>query len=175
MISSQEVEKAILEAGCYYTGTFTFADRAPATNKLDLEILESFPKQLKTVRRALAQHPILKEADVLLVVPRGAQRLFGEYLSKQLRVPLARLVKLGNRYEFAYATPQDQALAIAAEHPRIVEDVVTTLGSVAGVARLLDWQKQDVQSLAVWRRGEVDEQHRQYVKDHYIVEKIIPR
>ncbi len=175
-MSNREVEQAILSAGCLKRGKFILASGVRANLKLDLEELLAYPNQLQIVMAALAAHPVLAIADVIMAVPEGAQRLFGESLSKKLGVPLAELRRIqgGSRYDFKFATGNDKKLALAAKHPRIIEDVVTTLGSVAAVARLLDWRKQDVQALAIWRRGAIDPKYARYMKASYLIEKPLP-
>ena len=50
--------------------------------------------------------------------------------------------------------------------------MVTTLSSIAGAAKLFD-PTQQIHSLAIWRRGEVKEEYRGVIQDHYLIEEPI--
>ncbi|MBI4101089.1 hypothetical protein HY441_01280 [Candidatus Microgenomates bacterium] len=174
---SRIVAQAVLDAGCLLEGEFIFASGIRAKYRLDMERLLNNPGKLAIVRTCLVNHPALAPADVLLAVPEGAQKLFGNFLSKALQIPLARLERpplARSRYEFRFVSGEDAMLARQADHPRIVEDVVTTLGSVAGVVNLLDPDQQNIEAVIVWRRGEVNSAYSNGFRQHYLVEQHIP-
>lgn len=177
LYAEEHVKRAVRDAGCFVRGHFRFASETDATHKIDMSILKDHPEQLGMVRRFLATHETFYAADVILAVPDGAQDLFAQYLSNELHIPWAQLEKVphGTRYEFCFKTDEDRTMALQAQHPRIIEDVVTTLGSVAGVVGLLEPDRQEVQSLAVWRRGVVNPAYRVGLSaDHYLVEEEVP-
>jgi len=143
--------------------------------KLEMDTLWEHPAELAVILDLLATPLDAPPADVILGVPEGGQRL-AEVIAKKTGIPLIRLERIpgGAKQDFRFTTPTDQRRALSAKSPRIYEDVVTTLSSVAGVVKLLDPAHQDIHAVAIWRRGQVKEQYAVGVKDHYLVEEILP-
>jgi len=168
------IEQAINRAQVLETGHFIFADGDHATLKLEMDHLWEHPAELATVLAALARADGLPPADVILGAPTGGQRL-AEAVAELTGLPLARLERVpgGAKQDFRFVSAADRQLALAARSPRIYEDVVTTLSSVAGVVKLLEPRRQAVRSLAVWRRGQVKPAYRAGLADHYLVEQPI--
>lgn len=164
--------QAVIGANAFETGHFIFADGEHAVTKIEMDNLWDHPAKLETVLKLLAAANGLPAADVILGVPTGGQRL-AEAIASLTGLPLARLERIpgGAKQDFRFASPADQTLALGAKSPRIYEDVVSTLSSIAGVARLLDPGRQDIHSLAIWRRGRVREHYRRGIADHYLVEE----
>jgi hypothetical protein len=123
----------------------------------------------------MASHPVLQEADLITYAPNG-MRDAAIILAFELRKPVAhaRKHRRGDRITVTPASDEDRELMWSALRPRIVEDVVTTLGTVAAVAGIFDPVSQDIASLAYLRRGRVDPANRQNLVDHYLVERDIP-
>jgi len=173
--AAEEVWEAMLSAGVFVAGEFVFASGVEATLKADAENLYKHPRQLEVVLGQYATFPCIKEADVLLYVPDGS-RQFMNMLGEGLGVPVAQAIRTPgskSRYDFMFETKADEALALAAERPRIGEDVVTTLGSVAGMRSLLK-PDQDVHSLAMLLRGDINTAYQVGLVDHYLVRRRIP-
>jgi hypothetical protein len=72
-----------------------------------------------------------------------------------------------------FASAEDETLALEAEAPVIGEDIVTTLGSVAGMRKLLR-PEQTVHSLAMLLRGTVNPTYQAGLVDHYLLVREIP-
>lgn len=118
----------------------------------------------------------LPRADVLLGVPTGGQRL-GIVLSEKswIDLPVARLERIpgGAKQDFRFVSKNDRELALDSNHVLIVEDVVSTLSSVAGVIRHLDPGRQEIHAISVWRRGYTKEKYARGLTPHYLVEELI--
>jgi hypothetical protein len=102
-------------------------------------------------------------------------RQFTTILGQEIDKPVAhveRVVTGMSRYQFTFANPGDRDMARHAQHPRITEDVVTTLGSVAGVRDLL-LSSQEVHSVAILLRGEVRPFFQEHLTSHYLLERSI--
>jgi hypothetical protein len=130
---------------------------------------------LQTVLGHFAMFPCIANADVLLYVPNG-MRQFITILGQELSIPVAhtrRKPGATTKYDFMFSSKQDKDLALAAKRPRIGEDVITTLGSVAGLRSLLG-SEQDVHSLGILLRGEVRPEYQRGLSDHYLLKKFIP-
>lgn len=166
--------QAVITADAFEKGHFIFADGEHAVTKIEMDHLWDHPRELETVLELLAEAKGLPPADVILGVPTGGQRL-AEALAVREGLALSKLERIpgGAKQDFRFVSPTDQALAISAKAPRIYEDVVSTLSSIAGVVRLLDPTRQDIHSLAIWRRGQVRAHYRQGVTDHYLVEEAV--
>jgi orotate phosphoribosyltransferase len=172
-MKTSHTKQAVIVAGVLQEGHFVFADGDHATQKLEMDNLWDHPAQLRVVVQALADADGLPLADVLLGVPTGGQRL-ADAVGEMSGLPVVQLERVsgGAKQDFRYVSSKDKELALSARAPRIIEDVVTTLSSVAGVVRLLHTE-QDIQSLAIWRRGEVKPQYQRGVSDYYLVEEPI--
>jgi hypothetical protein len=173
--AAEETWEALLSAGVFVEGDFTFASGIHATLKADAERLYSHPKQLQVIIGHFAAFPCVEAADVLLYVPKG-MRKFMTRLGNELGKPVAgakRRPGSTSKYDFVFKSPADQELALSAELPVIGEDVVTTLGSVAGIRALLK-PEQNVHSLAMLLRGTVNPGHQTGLTDHYLLEREIP-
>lgn len=179
MNSSQKTAKqAVLDAGVLTKGHFVFADGSHADIKLEMDNLWNSPDNLDTILDLLAQAEGLPVADVVLGVPMGGQLLAEELVrSSRVNAPIAMLERVpgGKKQDFRFVSKEDEQLAIQANYVIIYEDVVTTLSSIAGVVKLLNPLKQDIYSLAIWRRGDVKSKYKEGVKDHYLVEEILPQ
>ena len=159
--AATETWEAMLRAGVFIEGNFTFASGLHATLKADTEKLYEHPKELAVVMGHFAIFPHVQNADVLLYVPDG-MRQFVTQRSGAV-----------SKYDFIFETPEDQKLARSAETPLIGEDIVTTLGSVAALRRLLP-PEQSVHSLAMLLRGSVKPEYRTALEDHYLLTREIP-
>ncbi len=177
--STKKIAKqAVLDAGVLTKGHFVFADGSHADIKLEMDNLWSSPKNLNTILDLLAQAKRLPSADVILGVPRGGQLLAEELVkSGRVKAPIAKLERVpgGQKQDFRFVSKEDEQLAKQADTIIIYEDVVTTLSSIAGVVRLLSPLKQDIYSMAIWRRGEVKPKYQEGVSDHYLVEEMMPQ
>lgn len=167
----------ILSTDVWQEGHFIFADGDHGFVKLEMDRLWEHPIILEIILQSLARAEGLPEADVILGVPSGGQRLaeaiVERYISDRPLVKLER-VPNGARQDYRFCTEADRLLAQSSKSPRIVEDVVSTLSSIAGVVKLLDPENQDIHSLAVWRRGKVRKIYGVGVTDHYLVEEEVP-
>jgi orotate phosphoribosyltransferase len=169
-----DAREAVVRSGVLMEGHFIFANGDHATTKLEMDNLWDHEAHLETVLNLLAEAKGLPPADVIVGVPTGGQRLAVElHNRKLLTIPLIRLERIpgGTKQDFHFCTEEDKCLAAAARSVRIYEDVVTTLSSVAGVARLFDDTRQDIHMLAIWRRGDPQEAYRRGITDHYLIEE----
>lgn len=172
----EEVWEALLSAGAFIAGDFTFASGRKASLKINAEVLYEKPRQYAVVLGHVATFPCIEEADVLLYVPNGMRQLTTR-LGQELDKPVAhskRVAGSKSRYDFQFASDEDRALALGATRVRILEDVVSTLGSVAGMGRLLEPERQEIHSLAYLRRGTVNPVYREGLTDHYLMEREVP-
>lgn len=173
--AAEETWQAMLRADVFTEGNFTFASGINATLKVDAEKLYDHPRELAVIMGHFALHPSVQNADVLLYVPNGMKK-FTVLLGDRLGKPVAHTMRnsaSSSRYDFRYMTSQDERLARTARTPLITEDIVTTLGSVAGVRRLLR-PEQRVFSLAILLRGAVNRQYQEGIEDHYLLTREIP-
>ncbi len=155
-------------------GHFVFAAGDHAVRKLDADYLWEHPEPLAVVLAGLARADGLPPADVLLGVPRGGQYLADRLGGPEwLGLPVVQLERVpgGAKQDFRFASEADRELALDAKSPRIYEDIVTTLSSVAGVVRLLEPERQDIHALAIWRRGELRPEYASGVTPHFLVEE----
>ena len=84
--AATETWEAMLRAGVFIEGNFTFASGLHATLKADTEKLYEHPKELAVVMGHFAIFPHVQNADVLLYVPDG-MRQFVTQLGKELQKP----------------------------------------------------------------------------------------
>ena len=169
----ESAKQAVVQAGVFEQGHFVFADGEHATTKIEMDHLWDHAAPLQAILALLARADGLPPADVILGVPRGGQRLADALgAPKYTGLPVVKLERVpgGDKRDFRFVSDADRQLALTAKSPRIYEDVVSTLSSIAGVVRLLDPSRQDVHSLAIWRRGRVREHYRHGVTDHYLIE-----
>ena len=175
-MNHQAAKMAVLNAQAFVDGHFVFADGEHAAVKIDMDHLWDHPAELRVVLNLLSKADGLPPADVILGVPTGGQRL-AEALAHPdyTGLPIDRLERVpgGEKRAFRFASHEDRRLALTAKSPRIYEDVVSTLSSVAGVVRLLKPSRQDIQALAIWRRGRVLEKYRQGITTHFLVEEAV--
>ena len=167
--------EALLRAGVFVEGNYTFASGQQATLKADAERLYARPKELAVILGRFATFPCIQDADVLLYVPDGMKQ-FMSTLGQELGKPViaaARKPGAASKYDFVFQSAGDEYLAHAAEAPVIGEDVVTTLGSVAAMRRLLR-PEQSVHSLAILLRGAVNPAYQAGLTDHYLLTREIP-
>jgi hypothetical protein len=175
--SSEDLKKIVLEANVIEEGHFIFANGNHGLVKVEINHLWEHPSALAAIMEHLAAAEGLPKADLILGVPTGGMRIAEVLTEKYLKgIPLARLERIpgGSKQDFRFCTDHDRNLALSARWPCIYEDVVTSLSSVAGVVRLLNPSVQDIHSLAIWRRGVVDDRYRIGVTDHYLIEEVIP-
>lgn len=178
--AAEEVWEALLLAGAMRVAPkedpFIFASGLRATLKVNAEALDNKPRQQAVVLGHVATFPCVKDADVLLYVPEGMRNftnILGKEMGKQV-VQAARIPESASRYDFRYKTAEDEEMAVTAEHPTLLEDVVTTLGSVAGMVKIMSPENQDIHSLAFLLRGTVNPEYQIGLTDHYLVERKIP-
>lgn len=166
---------AYVDADCIVEGRFKFASfehpEDIATVKIDAEALyrEGNERQLGIVLGAVAGHPCIQAADILTYVPKGQKKfthLLGGLTDKDV-VDVERSPRSKSRYDFRFATEEGKEQAQSAQRPVICEDIVSTLGSVAGV-RGLFLPDQDVHSVAQLLRGEVNPDYQEGLADHYL-------
>lgn len=172
---ADETWQALVEVDAFVEGLFILASGVEATLKVDAERLYNHPRQLKVVMRHFATFPCVTDADVLLYVPDG-MRDFVTALAVSLDKPIAHTKRrpgATTKYDFEFASPDDEELACAARKSWIGEDVVSTLGSIAALRALLP-PDQDVHSLAILRRGVTRPSYRKGLTDHYLLERTIP-
>lgn len=174
------VWEAQVRAGCFVEGRWNFASlnaESRDTVKFDGEVLyrDGNERHLGTVLSAVAGHPCIKEADVLLYVPDGMRKfvnLLGGWMGV-LVSQVERTPKSASRYDFRFPCEADKITAHTAVNPRIVEDVVSTLGSVAGVRRLL-LPGQNVHAVSYLLRGSVNPDYESGLSYHTLVRRDIP-
>lgn len=174
-VAAEQTWQALLGAGVFVEGDFTFASGLQATIKVDAERLYSHPEQLDVILGYFATFPCVRVADALLYVPNG-MRKFVTLLGDELGIPVVATNKkpgATSKYEFVFASEADAVLATSAQRPVICEDVVTTLGSVAGIRALLR-PKQDVHSLTILLRGTALPEYKVGLTDHYLLQREIP-
>jgi hypothetical protein len=170
-----ETWEAMLSAGVFTEGNFIFASGLHATLKADAEKLYEHPRELAVIMGHFAVFPAIQNADVLLYVPDGMKQ-FMTNLGKELQKPVVDAIRrpgATSKYDFVFKTSEDQELALSAKTPLIGEDIVTTLGSVAALRRLLA-PEQPVHSLAMLLRGTVKPEYRTGLVDHYLLIREIP-
>lgn len=173
--AAEETWEALLSADVFVEGNFVFASGIHATLKADAERLYSHPKQLAVILGHFAAYPCVQDADALLYVPDGMRQfvtILGQELDKPV-VGVRRKPGATSKYNFVFESAADQEIAHAAKAPVIGEDIVTTLGSVAGVRNLLR-PEQSVHSLAILLRGNVNPIHQTSLVDHYLLTREIP-
>ena len=173
--TAEETWEALLSAGVFVEGNFVFASGLRATLKADAERLYSHPKQLSIILGHFAAYPCVQDADTLLYVPDGMRQfvtILGQELDKPV-VGVRRKPGATSKYDFVFESAGDKEMAHAAKAPVIGEDIVTTLGSVAGVRNLLR-PEQSVHSLAILLRGNVDPVCQTSLTDHYLLVREIP-
>jgi len=132
------------------------------------------PLELDIVLKALAAAK-LPQAEAILGVPTGGSRLADALVDRGLiNLPIINLERVpgGKKQDFRFAAKADEELASRVSKIRIYEDVVSTLSSVAGAAKL--FPNHQVHSLAIWRRGKVKKKYQNGIADYYLVEKYIP-
>jgi len=179
------VRQAIMDARVLMGGHFVLANGEHTTLKLEMDNLWQHPKQLELVLDRMTHLSTSLEVKtmsgsyfgVVLGVPTGGQRLAEELVrSGRVKVPLARLERVpgGRKQDFRFVSEEDEQLAKNANKILIYEDVVTSGSSVAGVVRLLDPPRQEIHTLAVWRRGKIKAEFRVGITEHYLVEEEIP-
>jgi len=170
--------KCLIEsAGVVEKGHFVLADGGHALRRLEMDRLWEHPKLLASVLDLLGTATGLPEADLIVGVPTGGQRLALELArTGRVQVPVIELERVpgGAKQDFRFLSEADAEQVRTVRSVRIYEDVVTTLSSIAGVVRLLDPNRQDIHSLAIWRRGEVKPAYKLGVQDHYLHEELIP-
>jgi orotate phosphoribosyltransferase len=174
--SPEALKKIVLEANVIETGHFIFANGNHALVKVEMDRLWEHPNALAIILEHLAQAQGLPPADVVLGVPTGGMRIAEKLSETYLNgLPLSRLERIpdGTKQDFRFCSDYDREVALSANSPRIYEDVVTSFSSVAGVVRLLNPREQDIHSLAIWRRGRVNDTFRSGVTDHYLIEEVI--
>lgn len=182
-ISTAELREAIVDAGVWQEGHFVFANGGHSTVKLKMDRLKNSPEAFQKALLMLAQmdgeddEDAESKPDVVLGVPRGGQELAEGLVERGLlRVPWARLERVpgGERRDFRFRSVPDRERALDAQRVYIYEDVVTTFSSIAGVVRLLEPDRQDIQARAIWRRGTVHDKYRGAVRDRYLIEEELP-
>jgi len=174
-LAAEETWEALLSAGAFIEGEFTFASGLRATIKTDAETLYDDPRQLDVVLGHFAAFPCVQDADALLYVPDG-MRQFVTLLGKEMNKPVIDAVRTPgatSKYDFMFQTPEDEERALAARVPVIGEDIVSTLGSVAAMRKLLS-PDQPVHSLSILLRDTVDPAYQAGLTDHYLVTREIP-
>lgn len=179
---ANDVWRLLLHSGAFIErpddDPFEFASGELATLKVDAEVLEHRTEARERIMGYVAAYPCIAEADVLLYVPEGMQK-FTTDLGAKLDIPVAHMQRDPKegalRYDFVFSSPEDRELGLGASQPRILEDVVTTLGSVASVASHLNPDQQDIHSLAFLLRGQVNPEHRaRLAADHYLAKRSVP-
>ena len=167
--------ESMLSSKMFIEGNFNFTSGITATLKADSNELFKHPKETKIILGKFATFPCLLEADVLMYVPEGMKD-FTVILGREINKPVVHTKKnlsSGIKYDFEFLSEADHELAESAEKLFICEDVVTTLGSIAGVRQLLR-PEQDVHSLAMLLRGEVDTIYQDGLTEHYLFIREIP-
>lgn len=170
-----EVWDLLVRANVFIRGEFLFASGVKASLKVDMEKIYSNDDVYQRLLKIFANHEAVRRSDVLLYVPNGMKR-FTHDLSKLIAKPVVNLKRANqgtDRYSFDFCSATDKLLAMSSIQPLICEDVVTTLGSVAGVRRLLN-NSQQVTSLAILLRGEVEPSYKKGVDDFYLLQRWIP-
>jgi hypothetical protein len=181
--AAEDMWEALRSADAFVQGTHRFAAGQSATLKVEAERLYNHPKQLAIVMGHFAAHPFVKAADVLVYVPKGTKRFITE-LGKELGKPVAHTIRNPSapphdRYNFTYQSLADKELLLAAKNPFVGEDVISTLGSVAGVGKLFR-PEQQIHALGMLLRGTVNPMYRlgsdgnQRIFDDYLLERFIP-
>ncbi|MFS8158596.1 MAG: hypothetical protein ACMG6E_00010 [Candidatus Roizmanbacteria bacterium] len=176
MLDQGKIKSAILSSGVLQKGHFVFADGNHALIKLEMDSLWDFPENLDIILSALATVEGLPKADMILGVPTGGQRLAQEIGKRFLDIPVILLERIPgmSKQDFRFVSEKDEKLALNSQSIRIYEDVVTTLRSIAGVVKLLDPKRQDICSLAIWKRGETKKKYQKGVTDHYLIKEYLP-
>lgn len=172
----EEIRDAIVRAGVLTDGHFVFVDGDHALLKVEMDKLWEHDAELSLVLEALAHKQGLTKPDAILGVPRGGQKIAEALVARGLTtVPLIHIERVpgGAKRDFQFCSEADRVLAENAKNILIYEDVVSTLSSIAGVVKILNPEKQHLESLAIWRRGEPKEKYRVGVTDFYLVEESV--
>jgi hypothetical protein len=174
--AAEETWDALLSAGALKGGQHILANGDPATIKVDAEVLDKKPPQRAIIIGHVATFPCVKNAQVLLYVPDGMKNFTNE-LGEKLHKPVAQARRPENamsRYEFEFISGRDRDLALSAEELELFEDIVSTLGSVAGMVEHLDPRRQNIHTLAFLLRGTVNPDYQKGITDHYLAKRAIP-
>lgn len=172
--AAEDTWEALLSADAFVPGLYRFKSINNATLKVDAEKLLNHPRQLQIVIGYFTTFPCVMSAEVLIPVPDGMNE-FTRLVGKELEKPVVRTFQPDKDidYVFDFLSDADRDLALTADRLSVLEDVVTSLGSVAGIRRLLK-PEQDVHSLAMLLRGKVNPQYQAGLTDHYLLEREIP-
>lgn len=173
---SQQCLEAVLSAGTWELGEYTFATGRPANNKLFMERVLQHPEASKVILRSLGQLVLQHEPDVLWGVPAGGQEYamaLGAWLGIGV-VMLEKEVNEAGRKTFRYKRARDRIRMEGAQCAVGVEDVTTTFTSIKGALLLPELQEKTLGAVAVWRRGQSDSERQINIPVHWLIEEPLP-
>ncbi len=173
----EEIRDAIVRAGVLTDGHFVFVDGDHALVKVEMDKLWDHDEELSLVLEALAHKQGLTKPDAILGVPRGGQKIVEALVARRLvDAPLIHIERVpgGAKRDFQFCSEADRMLAENAKNILMYEDVVSTLSSIAGVVKILQPERQHIESLAIWRRGIPKEKYKVGVTDFYLIEEDVP-
>ena len=167
--------QAIVETGMIVEGNFTFDSGIASEVKVDFDALEYNPREYSAMIGRFAAHPCLENADLLLDVPYGVRQFTHDLATETgIDVVHTELIDPKNkRRGYKFYSEQDRQKAINAKHPKIIEDVVTTLGSVARLRALLPVDR-TVHVLVMLLRGQIESKNCSGITTHYLLKREIP-
>lgn len=174
------VKDAILDAGVLIDGHFVFAEGRHSLQKLEMDNLWLHDKSLGLVLGEMKKEMKKQNFDIVSGVPTGgmklAEKLVESKSDDEKLIILKRIPGKGKR-DYDLLNPDDRYFLKKAKSILIIEDVVSSLGSVAAVVKLLRKFTRvnvEIHSLAIWRREEVNPEYGQEIFQHYLVEEAIP-
>lgn len=174
------VKKAIFDANVLVSGHFVFAEGKHSLQKLEMDHLWDDARSLEVVLGEMKRIAKEIDFDVLCGVPTGGTRLAEAFVKtnsdRKKLITLKRVPGKGKR-DFELTNLESTYLLQKAKRLLIVEDVVSSLGSVNAVVRLLRKftnENVEINCLAIWRRDEVKPKYGKNVSQHYLIEEVIP-
>ncbi|MGH7196128.1 MAG: hypothetical protein ACREGA_05150 [Candidatus Saccharimonadales bacterium] len=158
------VRQAVLEAGVWrVAGDFTFASGEQANNKLEIDrlLLPENGERRQTVVSALAKIAMAAKPDLLYGVPSGGQD-FARLVGQKLDLPVISIDKIlpqkPGQKNFGYSSDNDQKMVSTAARLVGIEDVTTTMTSLAAVLTLPGLAVKTQKMVAIWRRGQPNQE-----------------
>jgi len=155
---------------------FGFNSGPLATVKVDGEQVLDHPRAREVIVGHLEAFPCVRDAEAITYVPDGMKKM-AQIVASDLGKTIIHVERVpgGERNDFRFTTPDDEAKAEEVKLITILEDVVTTLGSVAALVKLLNMHgEHSLHMLAYLLRGEEDPAHTADLVRHYLYKRFVP-
>lgn len=169
--------QTVLESGLWHLGAERFASGKVANNKLDMPEALHHPPARKLLIGRMGEVVMRYGIRQLWSVPSGGDDYADELTTDYDLLPPIRLRKVGagpGWKTFAYATPDDEARALAADALIGVEDLTTELTSTAGGLAVAGLRERTMCMMAAWRRGSPELERDVGVPVAYAIEAEVP-